>query len=447
MLGLVAMSIGRNDLGLEYIGQALAIRPTVAEYYGNYGLALARSGRGDQAMAIYQKALALRPDYPEAHHNLGNALDKKDRWHEAIAEYRIALALRPEFPEALADLGASLHDLGEYDEAIAVYQKTLALDPKLARAHLNMAIAMMLKGDLRQGFEHYDWRWDVSELGIRARSFEQPIWDGSDLAGRRILLHAEQGFGDVIQMVRYVPAVAARGGEVWLECRTDLHRTLKNFPGIKRLIDADHPNYNFDLHCPMMSLPRRFQTTLETIPADIPYLRADPALAKVWRARFSANDSRLRVGLVWAGSAVHYKDRRRSMPLSKLAPLANVPGVQFYMLQKGPPAEQASSPPPGLSMIDWTGDLNYFADTAGLLENLDLIVTADTSVVHLAGAMGKPAWVFIPYVPDWRWMLKREDSPWYPSLRLFRQEIMDDWQAPIDNVARELTKLAAKKRG
>jgi hypothetical protein len=309
-----------------------------------------------------------------------------------------------------------------------------------------MGIAMMLKGDLRQGFEHYDWRWEVSELGIRPRSFEQPMWDGSDLAGKKILLHAEQGFGDVIQMVRYVPAVAARGGEVWLECRTDLHRTLKDFPGVKKLIDANYPDYTFDVHCPMMSLPRIFQTSLETISVDVPYLRADPALVKSWRSRFAVDDRRLRVGLVWAGSGVHYKDRRRSLGLAKLAPLASVPGVQFYSLQKGPPAEQISSPPPGLSLIDWTADLNDFAYTAALLENLDLLVTADTSVVHLAGAMGKPAWVFIPFVPDWRWMLKREDSPWYPSLRLFRQEIMDDWQAPVENVARELTKLAAQKQ-
>jgi hypothetical protein len=259
------------------------------------------------------------------------------------------------------------------------------------------------------------------------------------LEGRTILLHAEQGFGDVIQFIRYLPLVEQRGGRIIVECQAELQRLFQTTAERCQIVIRGQPLPAFDLHCPLLSLPRAFGTALANIPGTEPYLQADAEQVGRWQRRLGEFDSMVKVGLAWAGSPTHKKDRNRSMKLARLAPLGQAPGVRFFSLQKGATAAQAKTPPPGMDLVDWTEELKDFADTAALIANLDLVIAVDTAVVHLAGAMGKPVWTLLPFVPDWRWLLEREDSPWYPTMRLFRQNSWGDWDSVITRVADALS--------
>ena len=267
--------------------------------------------------------------------------------------------------------------------------------------------------------------------------FAQPPWDGSELNGKTVLLHAEQGLGDSIQFVRYVPMVRDRGGKVVLQCQPALSRLFTGLPGIDRVIKNGDPIPRFDAHCPLLSLPRAFGTTLDSIPASVPYLTADPAAALDWAKRLADRPGK-KVGIVWAGRAGYVGDRTRSLSLTTLAPLACASGITWYSLQKGYAAAQISDAPQGMELIDRTAELNDFADTAALIANLDLVISVDTAVAHLAGAMGKSVWTLLPYAPDWRWLLNRDDSPWYPTMRLFRQQRPGDWGEVIQRIAESL---------
>jgi hypothetical protein len=255
------------------------------------------------------------------------------------------------------------------------------------------------------------------------------------------LLHAEQGYGDTVQFIRYLPQVADRGGRIIIECQAALQRLIQTMAGECSVVPAGQPLPTFDVHCPLMSLPRHFETTLQNIPRQIPYLHADTAMVGKWLEKLAQDSSSLKVGLAWAGSKTNENDRSRSMPLSSFAALAQAPDVQFYSLQKGEPAAQANDPPAGLKLIDWTSEIVDFADTAALIANLDLVISVDTAVVHLAGAMGKPVWTLLPFAPDWRWMLERDDSPWYPTMRLFRQPSIGDWDSVVRTVAQALAQF------
>jgi hypothetical protein len=303
-----------------------------------------------------------------------------------------------------------------------------------------MGLLLLLKGDYQHGWPMYEWRWRLK--GYAQHSNPRPQWDGQALAGRRILLHAEQGFGDVIHLARYIPMVAERGGKMIVACPRNLHRLLRGLGPVEKWLGPQEPLPDHDLHCPWMSLPRVFETTLETIPAAIPYLSADPHVSRQWAARLPA-DGRLRVGLVWAGRRL--PDRYRSIPADQLAPLGEIAGVHFVSLQKRQAAEQVLFAPPPLPLTDWSDDLLDFADTAALLHNLDMVITIDTAVAHLSGAMGKPTWILLRKSADWRWLLDRNDSPWYPTVRLFRQEQLDDWTAPINQVAEALAATFARR--
>jgi hypothetical protein len=332
--------------------------------------------------------------------------------------------------------------MGRYEEAMPCLERAIGLRPDLAIIHWNRAIALLLEGRLTEGWAEAEWRFAYTPA-LR-RDFPQPAWDGrSDLAGRTILLHAEQGLGDAIQFCRYAPMVAARGGgdRVVLECQPELAALLTTAPGVAQVVRRGDPLPPFELHCPLLSLPHRFGTTLATIPAAVPYLTPDPDKVRAWQSRLAADGPGRKVGLAWAGSPGHANDRQRSCRLSDFAPLANVPGVTFYSLQLGPTGEQATNPPPGLRLLDPTADLRNFADTAALVANLDLVISVDTAVVHLAGALAKPTWVLLPFNPDWRWLRDREDSPWYPTMRLFRQSERGNWKSTIERVASELREL------
>lgn len=352
------------------------------------------------------------------------------------AAYRRALALQPQHVGALTNLGRAFQKQAQPQEAIVCFERALALKPDLPEAHWGLATQRLLLGDFARGWEEYEHRWALPENQGLRREFAAPRWDGDDIAGRTILLHVEQGIGDTLQFVRYAPLLARRGARVIVLCQPPLKRLLMEMDDISVVADGE-PLPGFDLHLPLMSLPRLFGTTLATIPADVPYLRTDPVDVRAWNGRLGGKDQ-FKIGLVWAGNRRHLNDRNRSCTLEALAPLAAVPGIRLYNLQKGEAATEIRNAPTNMDFVDLNGELVDFADTAAVITCLDLVITVDTAVAHLAGALARPAWLLLPFAPDWRWMLAREDSPWYPSLRLFRQNQAGDWGGVLTAVINAL---------
>jgi len=395
-LGNALRDLGRPAEAEASYREALRLRPNYPEAHHNLGNALHNLGRPAEAEASYREALRLRPDFPEAHNNLGNALYVVVHPAEAEASYREALCLQPDFPEAHNNLGNTLYAVGRPAEAEASYREALRLRPDFPDAHNNLGYALLLAGRFEEGWKEYEWRWKTKQLSGDAGRFSAPLWSGEAIGDRVILLHAEQGLGDTLQFCRYVPLIAA-GARVVLEVQAPLARLLSQLPGIAAIVARGDRLPPFDLHCPLLSLPGAVGTTLDTIPAETPYLAADPGLAADWRHRLAGLDG-LRVGLVWAGGRrldpnLAAVDRRRSIALDTMSPLGEVSGVTFISLQKGEPSAQAAHPPGGMALYDFTADLHDFADTAALVDNLDLVISVDTSVVHLAGALGKPVWL------------------------------------------------------
>jgi tetratricopeptide (TPR) repeat protein len=426
-----------NDEASVAFRRAIEIRPGYAEAWNNLGNLLRETNKLDESQAALTQATRLKPNFAEAHNNLGNVLRDKGLMNDAIAAHAEALRLRPEYAEAANNFGNALGDIGRYDEAIAYLQSSLRLQPDLAEAHFNLANLLLLKGDYVHGWAEYEWRMRCKVPKSKPRKFARPRWDGTPLNGRTIFLHAEQGFGDSIQFVRYVHSISARGGKIIFECAPELVRLFKMIPGVEQVIAPNTPPPHFDVHCPMFSLPTVLRTTLETVPSAIPYLTVEDSLKSEWKARLAPFAGR-QVGLVWAGNSSQRNDYKRSFPLFELAPLAHVAGITFHSLQKGPPAQQASSPPAGMELIDHSAELTDFAETAALISNLDLVIAADTATAHLAGALAKPTWIPLTLLHDWRWLLDRVDSPWYPTVRLFRQQNLRDWPPVIERIAKTL---------
>jgi tetratricopeptide (TPR) repeat protein len=432
--GQILAASGRHGPAIVELEHALAIAPNLVDAHIALGNSQQAIGHYAEAIAVFQKVLAARPENLDAQFNLANALRLSGNSDAAIAEYRKTIALQPTHISALNNLGNLFHELGRFDDAILSFRHAISEARDHPPAHYNLGVTLLLTGDLEQGFAEYDWRRRESpEAEGACISFPQPMWTGEALAGRRILLHAEQGFGDTIMFARYAPLVAGRGGDVILQCQPALARLMKSIHGISKIIPAGDALPEFDLHCPLLSLPMVFNTSLDSIPANNPYLQPDPADLAVWNDRMKPIASP-RVGLAWAGSAAHANDINRSIPAELLAPLAKVDNVQFVSLQK----DNVRKVSPPIRVRDFTNDLPDFADTAALLANLDLIITVDTAVAHLAGAMGKPVWVLLPHVPDWRWLLNRNDSPWYPTMKLFRQPSRGDWGTPIQVIVQLL---------
>jgi tetratricopeptide (TPR) repeat protein len=443
---------GNALFGLKRYGEALAsydralvLRPALASLHYNRANALYELRRFDEALASYDRALAVRPDYAEAHYNRGNVLHVSQRFDDALASYDRALVVRTDYAEAIANRGATLHDLKRYDDALASYDRALALRPHFADAHYNEAMCRLLLGDFDRGWQKHEWRWETEQLRKSKRSFPQPLWLGSEaIRGKAILLHAEQGLGDTIQFCRYAPLVAACGAHVIVEVQKPLRPLMETLPGVAQVICRGDPLPAFDLHCPLLSLPLALRTRLETIPATMPYLSARDNKVRAWAERLGQH-ARPRVGLVWAGNprkelpGANRIDGQRSVTFDQLAPLFQLTGCSFYSLQKGDDAvRQIRISPLRHVVIDWTDDLHDFSDTAALIENLDLVISVDTSVAHLAGALGKPFWLLNRYTTCWRWLTDRDDSPWYPTARLFRQEAAGRWEPVIARVAAAL---------
>jgi tetratricopeptide (TPR) repeat protein len=442
MLGYALGAARRPEEAIDAYQQAIRIRPTYAEAFHNLGLALLAKRRFEDAVAACLRAVELSPNLPEAVNSLGRAYERTGRNLEARSMYLRALAMRPRFPEAYNNLGWNYYQSGMLKEATAAIDTALEQQPGYAPARFSRAMLLLSQGDFDRGLPEYEARWEANNNPIH-RGFPQRIWDGRPLDGKKILLHAEQGLGDVIQFVRYVPLVQARGGRVMVRCWAPLKRLLVGQLGIEEVCTDKEIPSRFDVFCPIGSLPRLFGTRPETIPANVPYLVPDQGLVDSWRQRLAADPPGMKVGLVWAGDPDHANDHLRSATLATYAPLAAVPGVRFYSLQSGPGAEQAAAPPPDMEITAFQEGVGDMASTAALMKNLDLIITVDTSAGHLAGAIGRPVWLLLHLVPDWRWMLDRTDTPWYPTMRLFRQKQLRDWSAPIADMQRDLRALAA----
>jgi Flp pilus assembly protein TadD len=416
-----------------------ALRPDDPQAQFDLGVALKEQGQIEAAVGCYRRALALQPDYPGAHNNLGNALRGLGRLDEAVASLRAAVALQPDYAEAHNNLGIAWQRQGRLDAAIDCYRRSLALNPDIPEVHNNLAMALLARGDLAAGWAEYEWRWKTRQLAAGWRDFARPQWAGEPADGRTLLIHAEQGFGDTLQFCRYAPLAAARGLRVVLEVQPPLVRLLRGLPGIDRVVAHGEALPDFDLHCPMLSLPLAFGTTLGSIPADVPYLHADAAQAAAWGTRVAAAGEGVRIGLAWAGNPSEQTpaggalDRRRSIDPGRLAPFFAVPGLRFFSLQKDGPAAPAD-----FALTDVMPEMGDFADTAALVANLDLVVSVDTAVAHLAAALGKPVWLLDRFDPDWRWLFGRRDSPWYPTLRIYRQPRPGDWDSVLADVARDL---------
>ena len=382
----------------------------------------------------YDSALALRSDYVEALVNRANVLHRVQRFNDALASYERAIALRPQ-AEVLTNRGNTLQQLKRFDEALVSYRRAQALQEEYQPAHWNESLLLLLTGDWQRGWEKYEWRWKGEGAAGRSREFPKPLWRGADsIDGKTILLHGEQGFGDVIQFARYAALVRACGAHVVLEVHKALQELMTGRDGVSRVIARGDALPYFDVHCPLLSLPLAFGTTVETIPSAIPYLKALPQAARIWEAQLGRKD-RPRVGIVWASNAKPDDDynRSKSMPARSLLPLFDVKAT-FVSLQKTISAADAAILDQCNDILNLGERLNDFSVTAALVSELDLVISVDTSVAHLAGALGKPIWVLLPFIPDWRWLLDREDSPWYPTARLFRQSENRKWDGVIDRV-------------
>ncbi|MDA8430023.1 MAG: tetratricopeptide repeat-containing glycosyltransferase family protein [Geobacteraceae bacterium] len=389
------------------------------------GAVLHDLGRFEEAIACYRLALVIAPSMGEAYNNLGNSLLALGRLSEAADSFLHATMLLPASPVPLTARATALQAVGNIAEAEADCRKALKIDPAFAAAHWNLALNLLLQGSYTEGWQEYEWRWLKPGFTSPCRHADVPLWDGSPLDGRTILLHAEQGFGDAIQFMRYAPLVAQRGGAVIIECHPELVQLVRSVEGIHAVVPFGAQLPQFSCQAPLLSLPRIFGTTLQSIPSHCPYVSINSEFRERWAALTSAHPADLRVGLVWAGKS--YPDPLRSCRLAEFAPLATTQNVTFYSLQRGNGSEQVGYPPPGMSLIDLTGQIKDFADTAALIEQLDLVISIDTAVAHLAGALGKPVWLMLPFAPDWRWLLDRSDSPWYPTMEIFRQKQSGDW--------------------
>ena len=421
-LGNVFAALNRREDAIASYRHVVRCRPRFPAGYTNLGLALLEAGRPAEAVVALQQAHRLRPNSPQAHNNLALALTDLGRFAEAEAHYQEALRLNPHDVTSHNNLGSMLRIQGRLPEALASYQLAVGLDPQSIPARWNRSLALLQAEDFTQGWPEYEWRWKRRKTPPRV--FQQPLWNGSPLGGRTILLHMEQGLGDKLQFIRYASLVIERQATVIVECPARLIPLLSGCRGIDRLVAEGSELPHFDVQAPLMSLPRLFRTTVATIPAEVPYLFVDAERTARWQRELATFDG-FKVGICWQGNRHHLLDYHRSVPLATFAPLAEVPGVRLIGLQKGYASEQVQKLGGRFRVIELASELDpkveTFVDTAAIMKNLDLVVTVDTAIAHLAGGLGVPVWVALSRVVDWRWLSEREDCPWYPSMRLFRQ--------------------------
>ena len=429
-LGMTLLQAGMVSGAAFQFRKSLDMAPCFTDAYLCLGHCLSLLGKHDQAIEVYDQALQNSLDIAAVWNNRGNALLELHRYCEAAESFSRALELAPDYRDTRVALATCYQAMGESAKARSACEAVLAADPHHAEARWNRALLLLLNGEYPEGWREYEWRWQKRKFTSPLRCFAQPPWRGEPVAGKTVLIHAEQGFGDAIHFCRYVPLVAALGAQVVFECHPPLATLMKSLTrdGVSVVVMGE-PLPPFDLQAPLMSLPMIFGTTLDTIPGKVPYLAPPADRGSFWQSRVGDKKG-FKVGLCWAGKS--YPDPGRSCPAELLAPLAEVDGISLYSLQLG---WDGALP---LPMSDLTSLIHDFADTAALISRLDLVITVDTAVAHLAGALGTATWVMLPYAADWRWMTKRDDSPWYPTMRLFRQALPNDWK---DTVLRIVSSL------
>ncbi len=445
VLKCLAITLSRQDKFDQAIAtfqRAVKLRPDFADAWNDLGITLARQSKHSQAIDAYREAIKFRPDYPEAFNNMGNALRSLGRFDESLDCYKKAIALRPNYADAHNNLGIAFSEIGQFDEAVSSYTRCLELRPSHVDAHMNRALTWLRKGDYAQGWAEYEWRW--KKRSLTNRPLIQPQWNGFPLEGRTILLITEQGFGDVMQFIRYMPILKAQGARVIFECPEKLIKLVSKCPGIDVLIPQGAPIPHYDVYAPLLTIPGLVGTSLERIPNRVPYLHPEPELVEKWRKEVSGFDG-FKVGINWQGNTKYAGDFHRSIPLKFFEPLGRVPGVRLFSLQKNEGVEQLQQIAGKFEVTEFGSRLDVdtgpFMETAALMTCLDLFITSDTAVAHLAGALGVPVWMALSTTPDWRWLSKREDNPWYPTMRIFRQQKFMDWTPVFDRIAIELRKL------
>ena len=419
-------------------GKIIQTDPDHAASLNLLGLIFDRAGKSEIAVEYLDRARRHDPSNPTFLVNLGDAYNVLRRYDEAIACCDSALALKVDCAEAFNTRGTSLIQLNRHDEALESFVMARTLKPDFSLAYFNESKCRLLLGDFERGWPEYEWRWKCDEFFPQRRNFAKPIWLGKeDIFGKTVFVHAEQGLGDTIQFARYTQLLAQKGARVILEVWRFVTPLLSDIPGAHQVVGAGDPLPEFDVYCPLLSLPLAFGTRLETIPASIPYLYPSATKAKAWEDKLHRGNT-INVGIVWSGRPQHKNDRNRSLPLRILTALAD-PQVQLISLQKELRPGDAKVLDANKQILHFGPELEDFSDTAALVANMDLVISVDTSIAHLAGAMGKPVWILLPFAPDWRWLLDREDSPWYPTARLFRQPKIGDWDGVISKVKHALS--------
>lgn len=446
MLGRAYRELGRWTEA-EIIYRRLSERnpqsPEILVHLGTCCLALQRY---EEAAGLFAQVLGKNPDLAEAQFKAGVAHLRLWHCEAAVQHLKRALSLKPDSVDVLVQLALALQRTREFADADAAYQRAFALAPDNADAHWNYADFLLLLGDYRRGWEEFEWRWHHERFLTPKWRFSQPEWHGEDIRGKTILLHPEQGFGDTLQFVRYVPMVAACGAKVLLGAPPELARLFAGFPGTQGVFLSPTLLPSFDVHCPLLSLPRIFNTDVDTIPSEVPYLSVNPSVVRPWAQYFARFKSTLKVGLIWSGNPDQENNRHRACRLADLAPVLSTAKVTVFSLQKGAPASELHAADSPLPVIDLGPRLGDFAETAAVMEHLDLVISTDTGPVHLAGGLGRPVWVMLSAIPDWRWMIGRQDSPWYPSMRLFRQTRVGEWRDVVEHVSNQLAALIATKQ-
>ena len=453
--GLSLSALQRFEEAAASFDKAITLDPLSWAAYYNRGIALSHLKRYEDEIASYDKALSLNADGAQILGNRGVALGQIGRYEEAVASFERSLALDTANPAVLCSYGAVLSDLARYDEVLAMLERALKLQPDHAKARFNRAHVLLLRGDFEQGWKDYEWRWKTPEFAAGRQLLQGPLWTGQQsLQGKRILLQAEQGYGDTLQFCRYARLVADLGAEVILEAQPALVSILRSLDSV-HVIARGEPRPDFDYHCSLMSLPGIFGTDLTSLPASVPYLSAEPDKVQYWQDRLSGS-RQSRVGLVWNGGFrpdrpdLKAVNERRNIPLRQFAKLSCA-GIDFFSLQKGEPAESELANRKGElwpqdNLFTFTDELKDFGDTAALIANLDLVISVDTATAHLAGALGKPVWILNRYETCWRWLLDRNDSPWYPTATLYRQPGMGEWDTVIERVNTDLIRMVKQDR-
>jgi tetratricopeptide (TPR) repeat protein len=437
-LGAALKAQNKLDEALIQYKQALAIRPDYLEACLNIGNVLKEQWKLDDAAKYYERAISLSPNFAEAHNGLGTVLMAQGRLSDAVASYERALALKPNYAEARSNLGSALADQGNLEAAAEQGRLAMGLNSNDADAHYNYSITCLVSGNFEEGWRHFEWRWKRKD--VPQHRYNKPLWDGDPLNGKTLLLHCEQGLGDSIQFIRYAAMIDKNGGRIVMACPIALMRLFKDIDGIDGIFPAKQAPPDYDFQAPLMSLPGLMKTRLETIPASVPYLCAEQESAAAWKRRLKDFPG-LKIGVVWRGNPNHKNDHNRSMKPADFSAFLEIEGISVVNLQKDARDNEITALNIMGPFLDAAPDLQDFADTAALIANLDLVISVDTSVCHLAGALGIPVWTLIPHAPDWRWLMTREDSPWYPSMRLFRQPKIGDWRSVVKKLGIEIEQL------